>query len=185
MIRVSQVCSFFLNLWKVPEEVLARKGNMGSLAHDAIYHYMMMYPFGRDRYKDQEIYPYLVSFGRWFEKNKPGIHKLETRYNDTDLGLTGEPDAVFDIGGKLVLYDFKTSAKDDPVTWRMQGSAYVHLLRRNGIMVEDVFYFLKLDKFGNEPRTFAYKYTEENWDVFLKAMDCAKYFLKWKGSLPE
>lgn len=185
MIRVTQVLSLFQNLWKIPEEVLARKGQIGRSLHEAIFDYLFADPGNMITHLEREHYPYLKSFSEWATTQKFNIKIFEERFTDEKLGFTGQPDAVFEMDGTSFLYDFKTSLKDDPVSWRLQGTAYIHLLRSAGHNISDTFFFLKLRKDSKRADTYSYKYTPEGLDTFLKALDCAKYFQKWKGTLPD
>ena len=187
ILRVTQVLSMFSNMWKIPEEVLARKGRLGTELHGAMFDYLFNGGgAGIDSMTiSAEAKGYLTSFHEW-TKDKPFEVKLwEERYTDEDLGLSGQIDAVFQVGLDNFLFDWKTAAKEDPVSWRLQGTAYIELLRRSGHTVSDTFYFLKLRKDGKRAETFAYKYTMEGWETFEKALDCAKYFQKWKEALPD
>lgn len=182
-IRVTQVLSFFQNMWKIPQDVLDRKAQIGTELHEAIFRYF----FTQDAMLDvgREWFPYLESFHEWAKERKLSVKFFEERIINEELGLSGKPDAILEIDGVSYLFDWKTSAKDDPVCWRLQGTAYIHLLRLAGHTLSDTFYFLKLRKDGKRADTFAYKYTMEGWETFLKAMECAKYFQKWKGALPD
>ncbi len=173
MLRVTQILSLFQNMWKIPQEVLARKAAIGTEVHHAIAEYLL---------SGETQEGYVVSFSRWYDSlENPKLLLLEQQIVDQELEVSGTPDAVIQIGNTPVLIDFKTSVKDDPVAWRLQGTAYINLLRRGGIKVDDVFFFLKLDKEGKKPGVFAYQATPEGWETFLKARDCARYFEKWKG----
>lgn len=173
MLRVTQILSMFQNMWKIPQEVLARKAAIGTNVHHDIGEYLLT---------KEATDPYVVSFSRWYdEMGEPKLLLLEQEVCDEELGVSGTPDAIFRVRNTPVLIDFKTSVKDDPVAWRLQGTAYVNLLRRGGIEVDDCFFFLKLDKEGKKPSIFAYQATDEGWNTFLKARDCALYYQKWKG----
>lgn len=178
MLRVTQVLSLFQNLWKIPQDILERKAKVGTDVHLSIFEYLV------NRVPPEN--GYVRSFAQWYkEPPVPTIARIEETVIDEELGLKGTPDLILDRQGKMTLIDFKTSVKDDPVCWRLQGTAYIRLLQRSGLPIDNTFYFLKLDKEGKWPGVFCYQATDEGWETFLKALDCARYFQKWKGTLPE
>lgn len=185
MLRVTQVLSLFQNLWKIPTEVLNRKGQIGTELHDAMLDFLVINPGNLTMHEGTRYYEYMKSFSEWAKTKDYKVKLLEERMSCETLGITGKPDAILEMDGIPTLIDFKTSAQDDPVCWRLQGTAYIHLLRLNGHEVDDTFFFIKMDKRGAKASTFAYKYTEEGWEAFLHALECSKYFEKWKCSLPD
>lgn len=159
--RVTECLYHFSGLSKINPEILANACKRGTIVHsicDAII----------EGIGTGEIFPecegYILSFKSWVI-NKKFIPK-PARFYDNELMLTGECDAIYEEDGKLVVVDFKTSAKESK-TWSLQGSAYMHLAKICGYEISRIE-FIKLDKGGKKAKTYIYDHDFETFHACLK-----------------
>ncbi len=133
--------------------------------------------------KDNQIkaLPYVNDKLDEWRENFVGVY---TQHEPTNLHVFGAVDDVWiDDDGKLIVVDYKATAKDKPVKklgpvggwqdmYRRQMEVYQWLLRRNGYEVSDTGYFVYAtgtqdrDGFNNvvEFDTFVFPYTgSDNW----------------------
>lgn len=169
--RVTEVLFPFSGLTKVDPEVLQRAGDRGRRVHDAIEAIIDEMPADEI---DDEISGYLKSFSAW-NVGKTYITRPERFYCDT-LRITGECDAIrIDENGKLILVDFKSSYSEGK-TWRLQGSAYSHLAKQQGLLIDKIE-FVKLPKTGGKAKVFEYK---EDMKTFVKCLEVYREFFEGK-----
>lgn len=154
--RVSDIISPFNDFSKIDPEVLKKKADLGTRVHDAI----------KDLINDDfpvitpDIFGYVESFQQWRELIKPTFLESEMRYYDETKMLTGCIDALIkmEFEDKAILIDFKTSAQESPITWPMQAHLYQYLLSTANKNIASRFLFLKLDKQGQFPKVFSYRF---------------------------
>ena len=167
--RVSEILSPFVNFQGIPPEVLERKAIIGTHVHKAI---------------EQEIegdfptvFPhevgYFQSFEKWRNVVSPNFVRNEMRCYCHEKMLTGCIDALVKLDGEkeAILVDWKTSAVESPITWPLQGHMYTYLLQQNGFTVAPRFLFVKLDKSGNMPKVFEYKFNSNTLQRCFQAID--------------
>jgi len=102
---------------------------------------------------NNETRAYIDSFKIWWEKGVEVV-KMEERFWDDELFLTGQIDLIIRIPEGLAIVDFKTSSRPSK-TWPAQGAAYAYLAKKAGYDIKKI-YFLHLNKTGKEPKLFEY-----------------------------
>ena len=158
--RVSTIIQYFKKMEpkfnQIPLFILEKKGKLGTEVHKAI----------EANFKD-EFYPldekasgYYESFEKWKEdklKKKFEFLKSEQRFFDEKNKITGCIDLLIIQPGKTLpsIVDFKTSVEEDKIYWPLQGSFYFDLTE---CACEEEIFFVKLDKKGDFPEEFSYKY---------------------------
>jgi hypothetical protein len=123
---------------------------------------------------------YLDSFKKWCELARPEPLRVEERLVDHHLGLSGQPDFIGRIHGRLGIgiIDFKT-AQSSAKWWPLQGAGYRHLAKVNDITTEWGF-DLRLRADG----ATAIATMVDEWpadyrsdlNVLISAMNCYRYF---------
>ncbi len=152
--RVTQVLQWYAGKMKAPEDVVARKGLIGSAVHQAIQadHEGGFFPL------NEEEQGYFASYLQWKSVAKPRIVQFEKRYNCSTLKLSGQVDAIisFPHFQGLHVIDFKTSAQENAKLWKLQGAFYQYLAAVNGQELLPSVFFIKLDKHGKLPKVIEY-----------------------------
>jgi len=165
--RVTEVLQPFTDFGHIAPEVLARKCQIGTNVHSAINDVL------------HEKFPsiiegigYLLSFQKWWDRVKPTLVESETRYFREDKMITGQIDVLIKLPGQedIILMDFKTSAQESP-TWIMQGHLYRYLVIQKHHTISNRFLFLKLDKNGDMPKLFEYKFDLNIHAKCMKAIE--------------
>lgn len=173
-LRVTEVLQVFPFFAGIDEAVLSKACDRGTSVHEAIaaFHQDDFYPLS------QEEAMYFISYKKWLAGTKFESSFLEKRLYDHHLKITGCIDMVGKFPGTddLVLIDFKTTAAESDLSWKLQGTFYYMLALRNGIELSDRLVFLKLDKHGELPKVCEYKATKALWNVCVSALNCYKYF---------
>lgn len=167
-LRVTDILSPFSGLSKIDPVVLQNAANRGTLVHEIIE--------GIEQGFVKEDVPeiavgYIDSYEKWAVDKE--FIKQPKRFYDSEMMITGLVDAIYKDGEDLVLVDYKTPARESK-TWAIQGSAYACLCKRNGYLISRIE-FVKLDKTGKAPKVYTYL---EDMDMFLKILDCYRYFFK-------
>lgn len=88
----------------------------------------------REFYDDKE-WLMLLGFQRWFLEFQPKPLFTETKLADAKLGYGGSLDRIYDIGGRIVLVDIKTTSVIYDKHW-MQVSAYRELALKMKLVPE-------------------------------------------------
>jgi hypothetical protein len=159
--RVTSILFPFSGLTKVDPTVLQKAADRGTSVHLAADCIINGLPYD----VSPEHQGYVDSFNQWVcdaegEGSKHFLAKPARLY-DQELMITGECDGLYEMHGKITLYDLKTSAKEGS-TWCLQGSAYAHMARKQAIHIDRVE-FVKLHKNG-KAKSFIY---DENMDEFI------------------
>lgn len=167
--RVSDIIKPFVDFGGIDEEVLNRKAVIGTRVHKAI---------------DEEIrgdlpiltgkeIGYFQSFNKWRHAVNVKFLETEKRYYCDTKRITGCVDCLVEFQGEnvAVLVDFKTSAQESPVTWPMQAHLYYYLATASGKKLAPRFLFIKLDRFGDLPKVFQYKFDNNLMNRCLQAID--------------
>lgn len=122
-------------------EELERSANFGTAVHAALEQIMTNGPDNKISLNGFEIIKFkkvINNFMEFINQNsmtpEDTIH-AELTLSSIELGYAGTCDWVGYIHGKLTLIDYKTSKKPNESMF-MQLSAYMHLLRENGINIE-------------------------------------------------
>ena len=153
--RVSDILKPFSNFSHIKPEVLANKCRIGTAVHSAIEADLnAKFPA-----LEKDTWPYFRSYLCWFEHLNPKVEQSEVRYYSDKYMLTGQIDTLihFRDDEAATLVDFKTSASEGE-TWPMQAHLYSLLLTENNIVHGKHFFFVKLNKFGQFPEVFTYKF---------------------------
>ena len=122
-------------------EELERSANFGTAVHAALEQIMTNGPDNKISLNGFEIIKFkkvINNFMEFINQNsmtpEDTLH-AELTLSSIELGYAGTCDWVGYIHGKLTLLDYKTSKKPNESMF-MQLSAYMHLLRENGINIE-------------------------------------------------
>ena len=171
--RVSDVLRPYSDFSHIDPEVLQRKAEIGTQVHEAISDDINM----RFPVVSPSSQGYLDSYLKWRHETNPIFLQSESRYFDDTKMLTGCIDALAILQGSSepVLVDFKTSAQESREVWPMQAHLYDYLLRCNGIDPDTRFLFVKLNKWGDLPIVFEYKFQKNIMAKCMEAID-----LYWK-----
>lgn len=84
------------------------------------------------------------TFRKFWSQCNPQPKFIEEPFYDP-IGIHGTPDLVAIIAGRLVVLDYKPPTKSQRT--QIQTAAYFHMLRSNGVMVQDR-YELRIDDDG-------------------------------------
>lgn len=173
--RITKILGWYegLQLAGIPEEVLARAGERGSRVHKRIEEH-----FDGKVATEEEYASHFGSFLQWTTAIKPKRIVGEVRLFCKILKITGKFDAILQIPGftKLVLVDWKTSAQENPVVWRLQGGFYQFLCERNGLELDPQMIFLKLDKKGDHPKCLNFTYDQKLKDDVITILNAYRIF---------
>ncbi len=117
----------------IPEKVLERAADRGSTVHNAIENWLK---FG---FVDipSEYRGYMDAFLDWWDKMKPEAVGSEVRTYHKLMRYAGTLDLLCNIGGRLVLVDYKTTSKVSEMTCGVQLEAYAQALKSHGICAEE------------------------------------------------
>lgn len=166
--RVTEVLKPFSGLNAVDPYVLENAAVRGTKVHaicDAI-------AAGIDTGKiPEELKGYVDSFEGWAE----GKHFLKRppRMYCNELQITGEIDGIYQSSGINSLFDLKTPSKESR-TWALQLSAYHHLARLNGHVIDRIE-SVRLRKDGSRALTADYD-PATHFPIFLSCLNAYKYF---------
>lgn len=181
--RVTEVLHVFTNFDKVEKNVLRAAAARGTSVHGlcaaiakGAWVPISMIP------EDQQ--GYVQSFRAWVESFVESFIIIEERYAHEEHGYTGQLDFV--VTGKnqrKYLVDIKTSSGHQK-TYPLQIAAYRGLLQSKGIEVDEGM-LVYLAKDGEAPKVRSYADTKEEWETFLSALRCYKFFNKRKLDVGE
>lgn len=165
--RVSEILKPFSDFSHIDPNVLANKCRIGTQVHAAIEAEVA----GEFPVLQADSYGYFKSFLKWNLELEPVFEQSERRYFSDKHMLTGQIDALVGFGGGYpVLVDFKTSASEGE-SWPLQAHLYGLLLEENGVLVQPRYLFIKLDKRGEDPKVFEYKFDKGLRGKCLNAID--------------
>jgi len=170
--RVSDILKIFSDFDSIPPEILERKANIGTRVHSAIAEYILL-GTGEEFLEESDL-GYFNSWKLWYHEGEEKLIRFsETRLYDDRKMYTGAIDGVWsDEGGaRNYLIDWKTSAKENPLVWPLQAALYQELLFKSKLCeLEDIAFFLKLDKNGGAPELIQYEITEHTIQVAMWAL---------------
>ncbi len=149
-LRVTNILYPFSGLDKIDVDIVAHAAERGTKVHKICEG--IISGIGEVGV-DDETWGYVESFKKWWEKGVEVV-KMEERFWDDDLCITGQVDLIIKIDEHLVIVDLKTSSRPSK-TWPAQGAAYAYLARKSGYDVRRIF-FLHLNKHGKEPKMYEY-----------------------------
>ena len=156
--RVSEILAPFCHFENIDPEVLQKKAAIGTATHEAIAE-VIKGDFPTIQGRPQR---YLTSFLRWHKHMKPTYILSEERIFNDELMLTGAIDALalFPNEELPILVDWKTSARESPVTWCMQAHLYYKLCDLSGKHIQPRFLFVRLSDKMEMPMVHVYNYEE-------------------------
>ncbi len=149
-LRVTHVLYPFSGLQNIDADIVAHAAERGTKVH--LICEGIMEGLGEIGV-DEETWGYVESFKKWWEKEIEVI-KIEERFWDDELEITGKVDMIINTPDGLAIVDLKTSSKPSK-TWQAQGSAYGYLAKKAGYDIKKIF-FIHLNKHGKEPKIYEY-----------------------------
>jgi ATP-dependent exoDNAse (exonuclease V) beta subunit len=164
--RISAVIQKKDEFSHIDPEVLKRKAALGTRIHDSISQDIAgLFPF----HKLQEN-GYFLSYKVWVDQLQPLFIQSETRYFCHNQMITGCIDAIakFQNEERSIIIDWKTSASPSLAKWRLQGHLYYYLVSQTIPDLAPRFLFVMLDKSGNLPQVFQFKFEQKILDEGLK-----------------
>ena len=167
--RVTTVLQPFSGYGQIPKDILIKAAERGTKVHKVLEGFMLGYGLHAN---DDETKGYVQSALKWWGKGYP-IIAMEKRFNDEELGITGQCDLIVKTHNGNALIDWKTSSKEN-IMWKLQGSAYRNLAIEHGYTV-DFIWFVKLSKEGIPAEQFIYQY---NLLEFLFCLKCYNRYFK-------
>lgn len=168
--RVSEILQSYTNFGHIKPEILANKARIGTEVHQAIADDIK----GDFIYLKKDSIGYFQSYEKWKEKINPTFIQSETRYFDHEKMITGQIDGLINFEGNMImpcLVDFKTSVTESKETWGMQAHMYAFLMGINNIEINRLFIFVKLNKFGELPIVYQYKFDTNIHAKCMNAID--------------
>ncbi len=167
--RVTTVLYPFSGLKDVDPEILANAANRGTKVHKICEG--IINGLGEIDVED-ETWGYVESFKQWWNQGIE-VLKVEERFWNDELKLTGQVDLLINTPTGLAIVDFKTSSRPSK-TWQAQGSAYAMLAKHSGYDVKHV-YFLHLNKHGKAAKIHEYPVDDA---FFLSVFRTYQHFYK-------
>lgn len=175
LIRVTEVLSPYQDFSKVPDRFMEPALERGSKVHlwCANYARSLWCPITLEDYRG-----YIESFKGWFDKYVEKVFFVEQRFDDPDLGITGQPDIGCLLKGESegILPDYKTSATTQR-WWLGQNALYLHLVQKAGFLIKRAG-SLKLKANGSPAKFVPCDVPQEAFKAALSAINAYRYFKK-------
>lgn len=176
--RVTEILHAFTNYDRVPEKILSSASARGTAVH-ALCAGIAKGAWIPDSMIQEDILGYVNSFKKWSEAQVAEFIIVEKRYAHETLEYTGQLDLVVKgLDNELYLVDLKTSSRPQK-TYPLQMAAYDNLLKNNQITVKGAM-LVYLNRNGEFPEIHFLEDMEEEFHVFLSALDCWNYLHKGK-----
>ncbi len=166
-LRVTQVLYPFSGLQTIDPDVVAYAAERGTRVHKICEGIVL--GLG-DVGVDDEVWGYVESFKKWWATGIDVV-KMEERFWDDELCITGQVDFIINTPDGLAIADMKTSSSPSK-TWEAQGCAYAYLAKNAGYDIKKVF-FIHLNKHGKPPKIFEYPVDDS---FFLAILRTYKHF---------
>lgn len=148
--RVTTVLYPFSGLEKIDASIVANAAERGTKVHKICEGIVSgLGEIG----VDDETWGYVESFKKWWATGIDVV-RMEERFWDDELCLTGQLDFIIRTPEGLAVVDLKTSSRPSK-TWKAQGSAYAYLAKNAGYKIEKIF-FVHLNKHGKEAKLYEY-----------------------------
>jgi hypothetical protein len=161
-LRVTHVLYPFSGLQNIDPDIVAYAGQRGTKVHKICEGIVAgLGEIG----VDDETWGYVESFKKWWATGIDVV-KMEERFWDDELRITGQVDFITRTPEGLAIVDIKTSSRPSK-TWPAQGSAYAYLAKNAGYDIKKI-YFLHLNKHGKEPKLFEYPVDDSFFLAILK-----------------
>jgi len=166
-LRVTHILYPFSGLQHIDADVLAHAAERGTKVHKICEGIVSgLGEIG----VDDETWGYVESFKKWWGQGLD-IVKMEYRFWDDELCLTGQVDFIIRTEHGLAIIDLKTSSRPS-ATWDAQGSAYAYLAKKGGYDIKKI-YFIHLNKHGKDPKIHEYPVDDS---FFLAVFRIYKHF---------
>jgi len=167
--RVTEVLQPFADFSHIDPEVLKNKQRIGTNVHMAIADDIE----GECPILKDDERGYFRSYQIWRNYLEVKFIASEQRYYNKEKRLTGQIDSlILPPGDTLpVLVDFKTSAIESKLSWTLQAHLYAYLIKSEGKSIANTYLFVKLDKKGDVPQVFQYKFDQNTMNRALLAVD--------------
>lgn len=174
--RVTEILQPFSGYDKIPHHVLNNAAKRGECVH-SICSGLINGAWIPKEMIDESLYGYIKSFEQWKELQIKECIIAEKRYTDERMGFSGQPDLVI-IGNdnKKYLVDLKTCSKPQK-THFIQLAAYEYLLKLDSINIDGAM-IVYLDRNGQFPDIHLTFDLSKEFNVFVSALECWKYFNK-------
>jgi hypothetical protein len=118
---------------------------------------------------------YFTSFKKWFDMMVGEVLSVENEYIHPGFFYIGHPDLICKLKDETtVLIDLKTPITKSKI-WQVQLAAYAHLLIGYDIF-PDKYGSLQLSPEGKIAKMNWYENNAEDFNIFLSALNCWKYF---------
>jgi hypothetical protein len=171
---VTQVLSPYCDFSRIPPKVLEAASIRGTAVHD-----ICLLRIARGEFAvgiDPDHQGYVDSFCQWFDKVVDTVIVTEERLIDMVFSYHGQIDALVQSKhDDILLVDLKTppiKAKQ----WNIQMSAYKHLVEISEYPNPDRVGSLRLSPDGKTPKMDFYERHIEDFNIFLSALNCYRYF---------
>ena len=152
----------------VNQSVLDRAAKRGTAIHNAIENFT---EFGAEDI-DPQYAGYFSAFLQWWNLRKPVPLAMEQRVYHKILRYAGTADLICDIGGRLTLVDYKSSAQVNTKLCAVQLEGYDRAFESHGVKVDDRL-ILHLSKDGYQEVPF--QRSSKCWSVMSSLMTIKNY----------
>lgn len=182
---VTKVLQPFADFSKIPPHVLAYAADRGTRVHRIC---LNVYAKGIPVMNvPDDCYGFFLSFTTWFDQYVAEVLHIEKEFVDRRFGFVGHVDMICLLNdGRIVIVDLKTPAIESP-SWKLQLAAYreavnqefcvqaagqqpIEVPAKNGCMS------LLLNKDGKRAKASVYQYSNDDFAVFLSALNVYRYF---------
>jgi hypothetical protein len=175
--RVSSIVGWFKanELAKIDPQVLQNAADRGTNVHRAIEGFEQGIYVPLETEKERGCFE---SFKKWRQEHPLILVHEEKRFYCDKFKITGAIDCVAQDPqtGELFIIDFKTTQKEDPIGWPLQGGFYHHLATVNGISLSPFVHFVQLQKDGSSPDVWVYPITS---NLYLNMTKCYEVYNLW------
>jgi hypothetical protein len=176
--RTTEVLRNFTGYEYVPKQTLENAAARGTTVH-ALCAAIAKGEWIPESMIDEDLRGYVKSFKDWAFYQVEAFVVVEKRFTNEVFGYTGQVDFVIKgTDNELHLVDIKTSASKQK-TYPVQMAAYRSLLMHHGIQIKSAM-IIYLDKNAEFPNIHVMEDFTEEFNVFLSALECWKYFNKGK-----
>lgn len=139
--RVSEILARLQNFSRIDQAILEAKAEIGTNVHKAITLDAQGQPIQELTQREMAYYK---SYEMFRDNYKPSYIMLESRFNEDNLMITGEIDALAKVNNDIVILDWKTSATANKKIWEMQAHFYWYILNANKIPVSNTMFWVHL-----------------------------------------
>jgi len=172
--RVTEVLKYYTGYEYVPKQTLANAAARGSSVH-ALCAAVARGEWIPDSMIQEELLGYVKSFKLWAHNQVEKFLVIEKRFTNEIMGFTGQIDYVIKSSdNEIHLVDIKTSSTQQK-TYPLQMAAYRSLLMHQGIQIKSAM-LVYLNKDAQFPNINVYEDLNDEFNVFMSALDCWKYF---------